>query len=152
AGFDSAEQMRRLRVRLADALVGAGHGAEAGREYLASAQGASAIESLELQRRSALHFLRAGHIDDGLGVLRSVRAAVGLSRPSSPRRTFWGLVWHRVLLRLRGIGFRRREADQIPPEELIRLDVCLAAAVGLSMVNVIQGAYYQTRALRLALA
>jgi hypothetical protein len=142
---------RRLRAHLADALAGAGHGGEAAREYLAAAALAPEAEALDLRRRAALQYLSSGHVDEGLTALRQVLAAVGLAMPATPRRAFWGLVWQRLKLRLRGLGFRRQSERDVPPQELRCLDACSAAAVGLSMVDTIQGAYFQTRALLLAL-
>jgi hypothetical protein len=146
------EDRRRLLALRGDALANAGRGAEAARTYLEAAAGAASGESLELQRRAALQFLTSGHVDDGLAALRRVLAEVGLRPPGSPRRAFWGLVWQRLRLRLRGLGYRARPEAEVPAEELARLDACRAAAVGLSMVNPIEGSYFQSRSLRLALA
>ena len=142
---------RRLRTKLADALANAGRGAESARAYLSATSGADAAESLELQRRAALQFLRSGHIDDGLATLRTVLAAVGLNLPSTPRRAFWALVGQRLRLMLRGLSFRPSPVDRIDPSELMRLDICQSAAIGLSMVDTLQGAYFQTRSSLLAL-
>jgi serine/threonine protein kinase len=145
------EDERRLRIKLADALANAGRGAESARTYLAATIGADAAEQLELQRRAALQFLRSGHVDDGLATLRTVLAAVGLKLLPTPRRAFWALVFQRIRLMLRGLRFRPRSVDQIDAARLTRLDVCQSAAIGLSMVDTLQGAYFQTRSLLLAL-
>ncbi len=142
---------RRLRTRLGDALAGAGRGAEAAEQYLSAAVGAGPDESLDLQRRAAQHLLSSGHIDAGLSALRAVLGAVGLPLCSTPRRAFWSLVWERLRLRLRGLSFRLRSVDAIAPAELRKLDVCQSAAFGLSIVDTIQGAYFQSRSLLLAL-
>jgi len=142
---------RRLRTKLADALANAGRGAESARAYLSATSGADAGESLELQRKAALQFLRSGHIDDGLATLRTVLAAVGLKLLPSPRRTFWALVCQRLRLMVRGLRFYPRPVDRIDPSELMRLDICQSAAIGLSMVDFLQGAYFQTRSSLLAL-
>ncbi len=142
---------RRLRTKLADALANAGRGAESARTYLSATSGADAAESLELQRRAALQFLRSGHIDDGLATLRTVLAAVGLNLPPTPRRAFWALVGQRLRLMLRGLRFRPSPVERIDPSELMRLDICQSAAIGLSMVDTLQGAYFQTRSSLLAL-
>ncbi|MGH7168871.1 MAG: ATP-binding protein, partial [Gemmataceae bacterium] len=145
------QEERRLRTKLGDALANAGHGAESARAYLVATTGADAVERLELQRLAALQFLRSGHIDDGLATLRTVLAAVGLKLLSTPRRAFWALVFQRLRLMLRGLRFRPRPVDEIDPTELTRLDICQSAAIGLSMVDTLQGAYFQTRSLLLAL-
>ncbi len=145
------QDRRVLLSRCGDALANAGRGAEAARSYLEAADGAEEAESLELQRRAALQFLTSGHVDDGLAALRRVLAEVGLRPPGSPRRAFWGLVWERLRLRVRGLGHRTRPEAEVPPKELARLDACRTAAVGLSMVEPIQGSYFQSRSLRMAL-
>src|SRR5260370_992701 len=75
-----------------------------------------------------------------------------MSMPKTPRRAFWALVLRRVQLGLRGLGFRPRPADQVSPEDLSRINICWSASAGLTMVDTIQGAYFQTRGLLLALA
>ena len=145
------EAKRRLLTKLGDALANAGRGAESARAYLSATSGADATENLELQRKAALQFLRGGHIDDGLATLRTVLAAVGLKLLSTPRRAFWALVCRRLGLMLRGLRFRPRPLDRINPAELTQLDICQSAAIGLSMVDTLQGAYFQTRGSLLAL-
>jgi eukaryotic-like serine/threonine-protein kinase len=147
----SGDEERTLRAKLGDALAGAGRGAEAAAEYLTAAAGAGPEEALDLQRRAAYQLLSGGHVDAGLAALRQVLQAVGLGLCSTPRRAFWALVWQRFLLRLRGLAYRQRTLSEIPAAELRKLDVCMSAAVGLSMVDTIQGAYFQSRSLLLAL-
>jgi hypothetical protein len=141
----------RLRTGLADALANAGRGAESAREYLRAAETAGAAEALDLRRHAALQLLSSGHVDDGLATLRAVLGAVGMRRPETPWRALWSLAWQRLRLRWRGLGFRRRDVRQVEAGELRRLETCRSAAVGLSMVDPLQGAYFQTRYLLLAL-
>jgi serine/threonine protein kinase len=145
------DEERVLRTSLADALANAGRGADSGRQYLEAAEGAPPAEALELRRRAALQFLISGHIDDGLAALRAVLAAVGMRLPRTSLGALWGLVWRRLYVRLRGLGYRRRGTSEVPPEELTRINVCWSAAAGLSMVTTVEGAYFQTRGLLLAL-
>jgi hypothetical protein len=145
------EVERQLRTKLGEALANAGRGAESARAYLAATAGAGPAETLELQRLAALQFLRSGHIDDGVDTLRTVLATVGLRLLPTPRRAFWALVFQRLRLYLRGVRFRVRPPEQINPNELTRLDICQSASVGLSMVDTLQGAYFQSRSLLLAL-
>jgi hypothetical protein len=150
-GADGPDE-RGLRTHLADALANAGRGAESAREYLAAAAGAAPAEALELRRRAALQLLASGHVADGLAALRAVLGAVGMAMPPTPRRAFWALVWRRLQLRLRGLRFRQRPAARVAPEALSRINICWSASAGLSMVDTVQGAYFQTRGLLLALA
>jgi serine/threonine protein kinase len=145
------ELARELWTRLGDALANAGNGAESAHAYLAATAGAGPTRTLELQRRAALQLLRSGHFDEGLATLRTVLDSVGLRLLPTPRRAFWGLVFQRLCLYLRGLRFRPREASQIPAEELMRLDICQSASIGLSMIGPLQAAYFQTRSLLLAL-
>jgi hypothetical protein len=142
---------RDLRVHLGDALANAGRGAEAARIYLEAARGADSAARLELLRRAALQFLNCGYVDDGLAVLRTVLSAVRLEIPRTPKRALFGLLWQRLRLRLRGLQSSPRPLAEVPPDDLLRLDACATAGVGLSMVDIVQGAYFQTRSVLLAL-
>jgi serine/threonine protein kinase len=141
----------RLRTGLADALADAGRGAESAREYLRAADTAGEAEALDLRRYAALQLLSSGHVDDGLATLRVVLQAVGMKMPETPQRALWSLAWQWLRLRWRGLGFRQRDLPQLDARELQRLEICRSAAVGLSMVDPLRGAYFQTRYLLLAL-
>jgi serine/threonine protein kinase/tetratricopeptide (TPR) repeat protein len=143
--------IRGLQTGLGDALANAGRGAEAAQAYLECAATTNPQSRLELQRKAALQLLSCGHVDAGLDTLRQVLAAVGLQLPRSPARAIGGILWHRMMLRLRGLRLTPRDPSSIPPADLLLLEACLAAAVGLSMVDPVQGAYFHVRALRLAL-
>ena len=52
---------------------------------------------------------------------------------------------------MRGLAFRERPAALVPPEKLELIDISRSVAVGISVVDVIRGADYQTRNLLLAL-
>ena len=139
-----------LRAKLAAALANAGRGAEAGRAYLAAAEG-DRDGALELRRRAAEQFLIGGHIGEGLQALESVLGTVGMRLARSPQRALAGLLVRRLQLALRGLRFRERSADQAPPELLTRTDVCWSVGIGLGMVEVVRSAHFQARCLLLAL-
>jgi hypothetical protein len=147
----AGEDGQRLRAQLALALANAGRSAEAAREYLAAATGAGRDEVLHLKRSAADQFLRSGHIDEGLALLREVLASLGLAMPASPRRALVGLLYRRALLWLRGLRFQWRREREIPPEELRLIDTCWMAGVTLTSFDPVQGAYFNIRHLLLAL-
>jgi serine/threonine protein kinase/tetratricopeptide (TPR) repeat protein len=140
-----------LRVCLAEALANAGRGSEAGEMFLIAAAEAGPESVHDLQARAAYQFLISGRIDEGLAAFDEVLTRVGLKRPETPKRALLQLIKERVFLTARGLGYRPRKAEQIPPANLTRVDIARAVAVGISVVDVIQGSYFQTRSLRLAL-
>jgi eukaryotic-like serine/threonine-protein kinase len=145
------EARRELQVNLGDALANAGRGAEAAGSYLAAARGARRTEALELQRRAAEQLLLSGHIDQSLPVLRSVLGEIGFRYLESATASLLSFLFHRLLIRLRGLKFRERNAAQIDQEQLIRIDTCWSLSSGLSMIDTLRGRDYQARHLLLAL-
>ena len=133
---------------LADALSNAGRGAEAAPHYLAAARIAGPLRALDLRRRGAEELLRSGRLDEGRAVAAEAMAAAGLGFSRSPVRS---LLWQRVVLRSRGLRFRRRTAEEIAPRELARIDLCWSLSSGLGLMDPMQGAHFQSRSLVLAL-
>ena len=142
---------RALRVNLGEALVNAGRGAEAAEAYLLAATGAEPSLALDLRRRAAGELLRAGHIAAGVNAFRDVLAAVELRLPETARAALASLLWNRARLRLRGLAWRERDASQVPPALLTRVDVTYAVTTGMGMVDSIRGAAFEARQLRYAL-
>ena len=141
----------RLQERLAASLANAGRGADSAQAYLEAAKGAQEAEARELRRRGAEQLLRSGRVDEGLEVLRAVLEGVGLELARTPQQALRSLLTRRAQLRLRGIKFVEKDVSEIPPAELTRIDTCRAVAAGLSTVDNIRGADFQTRHLLLAL-
>ncbi len=142
---------RALRTKLGNALANAGRGPEAAREYQAAAAGADPAEALELQRRAAFQYCISGHLDEGRAAFRTVLAAVGMRLPATPLRALLSLLGGRALLRLRGLRFRERDAAQVRPRDLTRIDIMRSVAVGISAMDPLCGAGFQARSLLLAL-
>jgi hypothetical protein len=142
---------RDLRRQLADALANAGRGAEAAREYECVAAASEGSEALELLGRAGYQFCASGHIDEGRAALTTVLTRLGLRLPSTRNRAVLCLLWHRFRLWLRGLKFRERDAGLVPAEDLARIDISWSVAVGLTMIDTIRGADFQTRNLILAL-
>jgi hypothetical protein len=140
-----------LVVKMAHALGSAGRGADAARAYQRGAALAGTEQAAELGARAAQQLLISGHIDAGLEAVRDVLEQGGLSMP---RAGFWSLIalgGRRAQLRLRGLRWKGRAAADIPPETLLRLDVCWSVATALSMADALRGSYFATRHALLAL-
>jgi tetratricopeptide (TPR) repeat protein len=140
-----------LLVPLGDALANAGRGAEASREYLLAAREKPDSEARELRRRAAMQLLISGHVDEGLSLLRGVLEASGMRLPGSSGLSLASLLFSRLLLRLRGTGFVRKDEDQIHGRLLLKIDTCFSVVAGLGLVDPIVGMNYQTRYVLLAL-
>jgi len=144
-------RVRTLHAKLGEALANAGRGAEAAEAYVRAADGAEAGEALDFRRRGAEQLLKSGRIDEGVAILERVLAGIGMRLPETPRRALLSIATRRAHLRLRGLGFRERDATQVSLERLTHIDTCWAAAVGLGVVDPIRGADFQARHLQLAL-
>ena len=142
---------RQLGRKLGDALARSGRGAEAADVYLQTAEGATAAENLELTRLASTQLLISGHVDEGLTLLKTILGPLRLKMPATPRGALLSLIGHRALLQLRGLRFRVRDETQISAEDLTRIDLCWSAVAGLSVIDPILGADFQTRGLLLAL-
>ncbi len=143
----------RLAASLGDALANAGRGLQAAEAYLeaASARGLKAAEALDLRRRAAEQLLRSGHIDEGLAAIGGVLDEVGMTLAPTPKRALLALLARRAWLFVRGTRFHERDESQVSAEALTRIDVCWSVGMGLSMVETIRAASFQTRQLLLAL-
>ena len=147
----SAEEARTLRRRLGEALANAGRGPEAAQAYLDALPDASAAEAIELRRLAAQELLRSGHIGDGMKTIQEVLDVTGMKLPSSRTGAMLSLGWQRARIRLRGLDFEERDASQIAPEVLTRIDAAYAITAGLALVDAIRGASFQAQLLLLSL-
>jgi tetratricopeptide (TPR) repeat protein len=147
---DGAERSALLE-KLGDALANAGRGKRAAEVYGKASRGAHAARSLDLQRRGADQLLRAGHFDEGVAAIGRVLAAIGLAVPRSPLSAVLSFLAYRAYLRVRGLGFRARDARDIAAPELTGIDICWSVAFGLGMADPVRGAAFNTRNLVLAL-
>lgn len=140
-----------LLTKLADALANGGRGADAAPHYLRAAEQVEASQALELRRRALEGLLRAGHVDEGLSLIRSVLGSVGFKLPETPHRAVLGILAGKLRLFLRGLRTRERSADLVPPRLLTQIDVCWGLITGLARIDNIRAAYFQPTHLRLAL-
>jgi serine/threonine protein kinase/tetratricopeptide (TPR) repeat protein len=161
--FDRSARLYRLAIelrpidgpqyqaQLGAVLQAAGRGGKAALAYLEAAKGANLAESLELQRKAAEQLLISGHVDQGLQALERVLETFKMRVPQSPGEALRALLWQRMKLRLRGLGWKTRDATEISPATLGRIDACWSVGVGLGLVDNVRGAAFSTRHLLLAL-
>jgi eukaryotic-like serine/threonine-protein kinase len=150
-GQNTTQALHRLNLALAEALANAGRGPEAAEAFLEAAKAQEPTLQLELKHKAAKQFLGSGYVARGLDLLRSVLAEFGESMPATPTEALEGFYQSRSLLKARGLGFEARNEAQIEHRQLILLDVFSSISFGLSFVDNIRGAYFQTRSLQLAL-
>lgn len=140
-----------LKASLAATLAHAGRSADAARAYLDAADAAPPAQQLTLREQAAEQFLIGGHVDEGMATIAQVLGSIGMRMASTPRRALLSLIWHRARLRLRGL-YLRADAPPVPETEQLRMDACWAVGLGLSMIDNIRAADFQTRHLLMALA
>lgn len=131
---------RTLRKGLGDALANASRSAEAAEQYLKAAAVANADERATLQQLASLRYLTSGHVEEGIGALRDVLAHYKLPWPSNRLVAVTGLLARSAYLRVRGL--RPKPGGQVRQNDREKLDVCWAAAAGLSLVDPLRGSYY----------
>ncbi|HEX6836123.1 MAG TPA: hypothetical protein VF334_06095, partial [Polyangia bacterium] len=150
-GQHGPDERRRLHILLGDALAHANRAAEAAAAYLVVVDKADRATRLEYGRRAAEQLLIGGLVDRGLAELRVVLGELGLRLPETPRGALQSLVWNRIRLTLRGTRWKARDASKITASDLQLLELHKAVATGLSTVDYIRGADFNTRGLLLAL-
>lgn len=149
----SAANGRELKTQLADALANAGLGVQAAEAYLAAALEAQGAQKIELERRAAYQYCISGLIEDGSRVLNQSLQHFGMRLYHSRLNVLARLLGERVWSALHpGLSFRVRAPAEIASALLERVDVTWETSIALTMIDTLQGALFQARNLRLALA
>jgi tetratricopeptide (TPR) repeat protein len=134
-----------LRKRLGEVLGWAGRSEEAGRAYLAAADGLPAPERLALERAASEQLLAAGRIEEGGLVLRRVLSNAGIRAPVSPLSAVFWLILYKLRLKISRLRFVERTIDQVRPADRARVDALHVAARGLASVDTLLAACMQAR-------
>jgi hypothetical protein len=144
------DENRRLCENLGHVLVADGRGKEAAQAYLAAAATDTDVAALDLKRRAAEQLLASGYLDDGLATIESVLGALGMKTPRNTEGAVRSFLFQQARLAVRG---RKPTPTSKPPstEELLKIDTCVSAGLGLLLVQVIHGVDFMARGLRLAL-
>jgi hypothetical protein len=102
-------------------------------------------------RLAASHLVAGGDIERGLSILEQVLASVNVRLPRTPRSAMASMVWHRMRLYFRGMGWKERREGQVSREQRIFLDIHRTVAQGLALVDNLRGADFNARLLLHAL-
>ncbi|HTB74369.1 MAG TPA: protein kinase [Polyangiaceae bacterium] len=140
----SSTEARRLARRAAEACEWAGHAEKAARAYLRAAEGAPALERVDLERLAAAQLIAAGRIDESAEVSRRVLTAVGRKVPDSVLATIFGVIVYRVLSALL-LRKKQEAALALTPEDEVRLEALHAIGRGLAVVDPVSATYVKTR-------
>jgi hypothetical protein len=151
-GVYKGEERLRILLRLAEASVNSGRGAEAAHSFLEVAD-ATLDRTMRIRCRyqAAEQLLISGHIDQGRSVLDEVLTIIDVRLPKSRIGVIWSLLWRRAWLRLRGYRWRERPASELSEYELLKVDIKRTTGRALGMVEPVAAAALQCRALLRAL-
>jgi eukaryotic-like serine/threonine-protein kinase len=149
--IENQTPLRELWLELAQCLTNAGRGQEAALTFLKALPGSLAAEALTIQRQAGELLLRSGHVDEGLEVIEAVLNAHNIKFPKRGWHSLVSLLWHRILLRFRGLKFTHKDESQISKELLARVDILRSVTDGMAMADHIKGADLGTRLLHMAL-
>jgi serine/threonine protein kinase/tetratricopeptide (TPR) repeat protein len=147
----SGKDAQRLRVRLAQVLERAGRASNAADAYREAALATGAIERIELETSAAEQLVLCGRVDEGGVALRRVLAAMGERAPRSAIGAVFLLLFYQIWLKIVGLRFDEREAEDVSREDRVRVDALRAVSVGLRSVDVILGTCMQARHMILAM-
>ena len=140
-----------LNLSCAEALSNAGRGPEAAQAYLRAARALPPEEQLPLQNLAAAQWIRSGHLQEGVNLLRANLAAVGVQWPETSTQAILTLLYRRIGIRLRGLSCTLRPEAEAPPELLRKLDALRPAQTALGAFDYLRGATFAALALPIAL-
>lgn len=146
-----------IHAGLAEALLNAGRGGEAGAHFAVAATSLAAHEGearevLRLRRRAAEAYLRSGRIEEGRALMDVVLAAVGLAMPETEAGALRTVLWNRARFLFYGTRVKTRPGADAPVDQLDRLDAAWSATTGLSQVDQLRADALGTRHLLEAVA
>jgi predicted Ser/Thr protein kinase len=148
---EQSEDWTQLNLRCAEALTKAGRGAEAAAAYVRAARGLPKEKQLPLHSAAVEQWIRSGHVEKGVGLLRQTLEAVGIDWPETTTSAVLSLVSRRLSVRLRGLDCVPRPESETPPELLRKLDALRPAQTVLGTYDYLRGAAFSSLALPLAL-
>jgi hypothetical protein len=151
AGIENDESARASLLRNAgECRASGGHAIMAAEAYQRAAAFCDSVSAAGMHQLAAEQLLRGGRIAQGLQILKQVLEGAGL-RLAGPTRALFSVLVRALWLRLRGLHFRERPAQEIAPGDRQRLDILWAATVGLGVVDTLRADDFLLRFLLRAL-
>jgi tetratricopeptide (TPR) repeat protein len=140
-----------LMARLGDALANAGRQLQAADAYERAARARTGLAAVDLWKRAGEQLLAGGRIEAGRAAFDTALSGVGLRLRKSRLSSLLTIIALRLRLRLRGLEFTLRGADEIAPWDRARLDACFATWRALGPVEVLSVLEFEARHLLYAL-
>jgi hypothetical protein len=137
---DGDPRAAEIRQVYADALANAGRAAEAGVQFARLAAEGPAAAARSASARAAQQYLAAGHIDEGLMLLKPLMSSAGVTYPETPQQVLQVLLEGWQALVTRGTQVAQRPSADAPSAELMRIDVGRLATDELSHCDPIRAA------------
>ncbi len=141
---------REAEFECADAWIQAGR-SERGARQLMKLVDPNSREDDEVVARASLEFIRAGLIDEGLGLAQETMKALGVDLASTPRRTIAAVLRDRLRLKIRGMKYELRSEEKVPPLQLAAIDWCHALGAVLPVVDTMRAYQLHNQGLLMAL-
>ncbi len=146
-----SDDARAMLRSLGDCLVNAGRLPEAARAYFRAAEGATREQGHELRRLGTEQLLLSGQLEQGMQSAAQVLGEIGVKLPTTTRRAIFSMLFHRLLVRLRGLRWTDRDPGEIPGWDLVRCDTLWSLARALAVTQPILASLFSWRSLRMAL-
>ena len=140
-----------LLQKRAIALDHCGRGSQAADVYLEAAQLADREQSVHLFRLATSHLLASGRFAEGEALLSRLLEVLGHRIPTSDLGLVVAILWERVKLALRGLHYVRREATEVSPDVLARIDTFDALYLTTVSIHPLRAALFMARSVRWAL-
>ncbi len=127
-----------LLAKLAESLVNIGRSAEAAEVYQQAAELAEESDRrVDMLHRAATLFLKSGHVDKGVALLRPALAAMGLSFPKSQQKTILSALSRRAWMKLSKpqLRFTKPAPKEVSVELERAIQVCFNTTLSFALFN-----------------
>jgi eukaryotic-like serine/threonine-protein kinase len=148
--WDAAGQRDLLR-RKAHALVCAGQLDEAAEVFEHAAQLLVDDDSIDLERLRVEALLRRGRLDEALPAAEKLLDQIGMRIPLGGRSSRTKLATQWLAMKLRGLDYVERDVADIPPGDLLVIDVLYSITSGLAFADPALGRVVLSELMRAAL-